>query len=85
MDEPLSGTPPEPSGAHTHVPCSSFDMESMHTHRALYAVFNWLCQYPQRECWMGFFRRFWPIVCIPFAHLVIVFRDECLVGGAYIQ
>jgi cytochrome P450 len=48
----------------------------MHTHRAFSAIFNWLCDYPQREWWMGFFRRFWPIVRIPFAHLVVVLRDE---------
>jgi cytochrome P450 len=61
--------------AQTHDSCAGFDISAMHTWRAFYCVFNWLCNYPQREIWMGFFRRFCPILRVPFRG-VVVFRDE---------
>ena len=77
MEEPEIAAPSAPAArAQTQDPRASFNIKAMDTHRVVHAVFNWLCDYPQREYLMRFFRRFWPILRIPFARLVIVFRDE---------
>jgi cytochrome P450 len=77
MEEPEIAAPSAPAArAQADDPCAGFNIKAMDTHRVVHAAFNWLSDYPQREYLMGFFRRFWPILRIPFAHLVIVFRDE---------
>lgn len=47
----------------------------MHVWRPFYAGLNWLADYPQREYWMGFFRRFLRILPTPFGCRIIL-RDE---------
>lgn len=77
MEEQNTGTLPAPPVRAETLPArANFDIAAMHTHTAGYAVLNWLCDYPQRECLMQLFRRFWPILRVPFVGLVIVFRDE---------
>jgi cytochrome P450 len=71
-----AASPSPPVRAQTRNSIAGFDIAAMHNRRAIYAVYNWLADYPQREWWMGFFRRFWPIIRVPFLGLVIVFRDE---------
>jgi cytochrome P450 len=77
MDEQKNGAPPPPPvRAQTDQACSGFDIAALHTRTAAYAVINWLLDYPQREWWMGLFRRLRPILRIPFVGVVVVFRDE---------
>jgi cytochrome P450 len=70
--------------AQTCNPCASFNISAMGTgtlSAAFSAAFAWVCNYPQREYWMGFLRRFCPICRVwflpaPFRGLVFVSRDE---------
>jgi cytochrome P450 len=75
VQETAAPTSP-PLRAQTVNPGAGFDFGAMHTRRALFAVYNWVTDYPQREWFMRFLRRFLPIVRIPFVGLVLVFRDE---------
>jgi cytochrome P450 len=56
-------------------PPGGFRLRDIHTSPLVYKLFNWAFDYPQRERWMGFLRRFWPIAWLP-PHWYLVMRDE---------
>lgn len=57
-------------------PGARFDVREIDTSPWLSRVINWGLDYPQRERWMGFLRRFWPIWPVPLTRFVLVLRDD---------
>ena len=55
-------------------PCESFRIEDMQQRGLVFAIVKRLLDEPQ--WWMGFLRRFWPIVRVPFTRWAMVTRFE---------